>query len=154
LFEVNANNKYNFHIYGILIISFIWTGKACHYVTPLDAFKADAEVIFVDGYDLQCARKDVGDQMKNASLGADATIVVMGFNVSWEAEFIDRTNLSLPLGQIAFVQEVTKAAKNPIVLVILSAGGVDVSFARMIQRLMPSYGLDTQVKKLAKPLLM
>ncbi|XP_028118400.1 probable beta-D-xylosidase 5 [Camellia sinensis] len=59
---------------------------------------------------------------------ANAVIVVVGLSQSFEAEMIDRLNLTLPGYQELLVIEATKAAKGPLVLV-LSSGLVDLSFA-------------------------
>lgn len=99
-------------------------------MTPLGAFQAEAQVNAVLGCDLNCNDTDVMEKMKTASAAADATILFMGINTTVEAENLDRTDLFLRPGQVAFVSEVANAAKNPIVLVILSAGGIDISFAR------------------------
>lgn len=60
---------------------------------------------------------------------ADATIVIAGLNMSVERESNDREDLLLPRNQTSWINAVADASPTPIVLVIMSAGGVDVSFA-------------------------
>ncbi|ONK74776.1 uncharacterized protein A4U43_C03F10030 [Asparagus officinalis] len=107
-----------------------YAGTQCRFVTPLNALQADANVTYVLGCDLYCNNKTVTGQMKNATSGADATVLFMGIDASIEGETIDRRELLLNPGQVSFIEEVANASKNPIVLVILSAGGLDVSFAK------------------------
>lgn len=61
---------------------------------------------------------------------ADATILVIGLDQSIEAEFRDRAGLLLPGHQQDLVTKVAAASKGPTVLVLMSGGPVDVSFAK------------------------
>ncbi|KAF2594973.1 hypothetical protein F2Q70_00045021 [Brassica cretica] len=54
----------------------------------------------------------------------------MGTDLSIEREDHDRLDLLLPGKQQQLVTEVAKAAKGPVVLVIMSGGGLDVTFAK------------------------
>jgi len=65
----------------------------------------------------------------NAARQADATVLVMGLDQSIEAEFRDRTGLLLPGFQQELISEVSKASRGPVVLVLMSGGPVDVTFA-------------------------
>lgn len=65
-----------------------------------------------------------------AARQADATIMVMGLDQSIEAEFRDRAGLMLPGLQQELVSQVAAASKGPIILVLMSGGPVDVSFAK------------------------
>ncbi|KAH9749362.1 Fn3 like domain-containing protein [Citrus sinensis] len=51
---------------------------------------------------------------------AEATIIFAGLDLTIEAESLDRENPTLP----------ADAAKGPVTIVIMSAGGVDISFAK------------------------
>ena len=44
-----------------------------------------------------------------------------------EAESRDRDDLFIPYSQSNFITEVTEASKGPVILVIFSAGGLDIS---------------------------
>ncbi|KAK7825634.1 putative beta-d-xylosidase 2 [Quercus suber] len=61
---------------------------------------------------------------------ADATVIVAGIDLSIEAETRDRLDILLPGKQTDLINQVADAAKGPVVLVIMSAGGVDISFAK------------------------
>lgn len=65
-----------------------------------------------------------------AAKQADATVLVMGLDQSIEAEFIDRVHILLPGRQQELVSKVAMASKGPTVLVLMSGGPIDVSFAK------------------------
>jgi beta-D-xylosidase 4 len=79
--------------------------------------------------DVQCANAQIDDAVKIAA-SADATIIVVGANLAIEAESLDRVNILLPGQQQQLVSEVANASKGPVILVIMSGGGMDVSFAK------------------------
>lgn len=54
----------------------------------------------------------------------------MGLDQSIEAEFKDRTGLLLPGLQQELVARVSKASRGPTVLVLMSGGPIDVTFAK------------------------
>ena len=65
-----------------------------------------------------------------AAAEADAVVLVVGLSQGQEKEGHDRTSLLLPGHQGALVSAVVEAAAGrPVVLVILSGGPLDVSFA-------------------------
>lgn len=74
------------------------------------------------------------DHLFGAAIGAaaqaDATVLVMGLDQSIEAEFRDRAGLLLPGRQQELVSKVAAESKGPMVLVLMSGGPIDVSFAR------------------------
>nr|GEY80507.1 beta-xylosidase/alpha-L-arabinofuranosidase 2-like [Tanacetum cinerariifolium] len=57
------------------------------------------------------------------SAEADAVVLVMGTDLSIEAEALDRTEIHLPGQQSLLVSQVAYAAKGPVILVIMSGGG-------------------------------
>lgn len=65
----------------------------------------------------------------DAASQADATVLVMGLDQSIEAETQDRAHLLLPGRQQELVSNVSRASRGPTVLVLMSGGPVDVSFA-------------------------
>lgn len=65
-----------------------------------------------------------------AAKQADATIVVVGLDLSCEAESLDRADLLLPGFQTKLINQVASESKNPVILIVMSAGGVDISFAK------------------------
>ncbi|KAL7221921.1 hypothetical protein ACSBR1_023796 [Camellia fascicularis] len=100
------------------------------YTSPLQGLEK-----FVSGVSYEPGCSDVAcsnnNQLKATTevvAVANAVIVVVGLSQSFEAEMVDRLNLTLLGYQELLVIEATKAAKGPLVLV-LSNGLVDLSFA-------------------------
>ena len=60
---------------------------------------------------------------------ANVTIYFGGINLHIEREGNDREDLLLPKNQTEEILRVAAASPKPIVLVILSGGGIDISFA-------------------------
>jgi beta-glucosidase len=65
------------------------------------------------------------DAAKAAAAAAEVTVLVLGLGSSMEAEGRDRVNVTMPSVQRALYEAVA-AASNKLVLVIVSAGGVDI----------------------------
>ena len=78
---------------------------------------------------VQCANAELDDATQIAA-SADATVIVVGASLAIEAESLDRINILLPGQQQLLVSEVANASKGPVILVIMSGGGMDVSFAK------------------------
>lgn len=70
------------------------------------------------------------DDAKNVAASADATVLVVGASLAIEAESLDRVNIFLPGQQQLLVTEIASVSKGPVILVIMSGGGMDVSFAK------------------------
>lgn len=105
-------------------------GIPCKYTTPLQGLTAFVPTSYAPGCaNVACATAQVDDAKKIAS-AADATILVVGADQSIEAESKDRIDITLPGQQKLLIQEVTKASKGPVILVIMSGGGMDVQFAK------------------------
>eukprot|EP00937_MAST-01D_sp_MAST-1D-sp2_P000610 g610.t1 len=110
-------------------------GDAPFLVTPADGI-ANYSIAVTSACDDEkdtCDDKDVAAAAKNAA-AADATVIVTGLTSEGaddggadEAEGHDRSSLLLPGNQNDVVSAVAKAAKGPVVLVIMSGGPVDVS---------------------------
>lgn len=80
-----------------------------------------------------CDKGACGTTALGAAIAAktvDATIVITGLNMSVEREGNDREDLLLPWDQTQWINAVAEASRDPITLVIISAGGVDISFAQ------------------------
>ncbi|KAL5981647.1 hypothetical protein ACLOJK_015710 [Asimina triloba] len=80
--------------------------------------------------DAKCKNESFISQAVEASKETDATIILVGLDLSIEAEGSDRTDLLLPGYQTQLINQIARAAVGPVVLVIMSAGCVDISFAR------------------------
>ncbi|XP_062025533.1 beta-xylosidase/alpha-L-arabinofuranosidase 2-like [Rosa rugosa] len=105
-------------------------GTPCNYTTPLQGLTAVVSTTLVAGcVDVACGTAQVDDATKLAAT-ADATVLIVGADLSIEAESHDRTDLYLPGQQTLLITEVAKASKGPVILVIMSGGGFDITFAK------------------------
>jgi hypothetical protein len=108
-----------------------YAGVPCGYTTPLQGIGRYARIIRQDGCSgVACNDNRNFGAAEAAARQADATILVMGLDQSIEAESRDRVGLLLPGHQQELVSRVAKASKGPTVLVLMSGGPVDVSFAK------------------------
>ncbi|CAL5434414.1 unnamed protein product [Camellia sinensis] len=109
-----------------------YEGTLCKYTTPLQGLTASVPTANVPG----CAEADVAcsatqlDDAKKIAASSDATILVMGADQSIETEGHDRVDLTLPGQQQLLVTEIASVSKRPVILVIMSGGGMDVQFAK------------------------
>ncbi|KAF2282803.1 hypothetical protein GH714_043094 [Hevea brasiliensis] len=103
----------------------------CRYVSPIEGFSAFAEVTYEMGCaDVACKNDSLIFPAMEAAREADATILLVGLDLSVEAEGRDRVDLLLPGYQTQLINQVAKASKGPVILVIMAAGCVDISFAK------------------------
>lgn len=58
------------------------------------------------------------------------TVLVVGADQSVERESLDRTSLLLPGQQPQLVSAVANASRGPVILVVMSGGPFDISFAK------------------------
>ncbi|XXG84668.1 hypothetical protein AAC387_Pa10g2135 [Persea americana] len=108
-----------------------YAGIPCKVVSPLDAFSKEAKVKYAMGCgDVQCPNDTFIFKAMEAAKHADATIIFAGLDLSVEAESLDRTDLLLPGYQTQLINQIADIATSPVILVIMSAGGVDISFAK------------------------
>ncbi|KAH0845299.1 hypothetical protein HID58_091849 [Brassica napus] len=107
-----------------------YEGTPCKYTTPLQGLAGTVSTTYLPGCsNVACAVADVDAATKLAA-DADATVLVIGADQSIEAESRDRVDLNLPGKQQDLVTQVAKAAKGPVLLVIMSGGGFDITFAK------------------------
>ncbi|KAJ4835985.1 hypothetical protein Tsubulata_022939, partial [Turnera subulata] len=108
-----------------------YAGVPCKIVTPLDALSAYGEVDYQVGCaEMRCRSDSLIFPAMQAAEKADATIIVAGIDLSIEAESRDREDLLLPGFQTQLIKQVADAAKGPVILVLFSAGGLDIGFAK------------------------
>ncbi|KAG4115815.1 hypothetical protein ERO13_D12G129500v2 [Gossypium hirsutum] len=108
-----------------------YAGVACGYTSPLQGIGSYVKTIHQLGCaNVACRDDKLFSAAIDAARQADATVLVMGLDQSIEAEFRDRTGLLLPGRQQELVSKVAKASKGPTVLVLMSGGPIDVSFAK------------------------
>ncbi|KAL8054694.1 hypothetical protein ABFX02_04G008600 [Erythranthe guttata] len=107
-----------------------YAGVACGYTTPLQGIRKYTRAIHQPGCaDVACSDEAMFGGAVEAARQAEATIMVMGLDQSIEAEFRDRAGLLLPGRQQELISKVAAASKGPVVLVLMSGGPIDVSFA-------------------------
>ncbi|XP_027193375.1 beta-xylosidase/alpha-L-arabinofuranosidase 1 isoform X2 [Cicer arietinum] len=112
-----------------------YEGIPCKYTSPLQGLTALVPTSYAPGCpDVQCANAEIDDAAKIAA-SADATIIVVGANLAIEAESLDRVNILLPGQQQQLVSEIANVSKGPVILVIMSGGGMDVSFAKTNEKI-------------------
>ncbi|XP_022744572.1 probable beta-D-xylosidase 5 [Durio zibethinus] len=105
-----------------------YEGTPCRYVSPLKGLSAFAQVKYQQGCEgVKCPTDKLIFPATQAAKRADATILVMGTNLKIENEGLDREELLLPGYQNELITQVAVASKGPVILVIMSAGGVDIS---------------------------
>ncbi|TVU25763.1 hypothetical protein EJB05_28271, partial [Eragrostis curvula] len=107
-------------------------GPPCESTTPLKGIQSYvADVRFVAGCTNSAACDAAAtDQAVAAASGADYTFLFMGLSQKQESEGRDRTSLLLPGQQQSLITAVADASKHPVILVLLSGGPVDVTFAQ------------------------
>ncbi|KAL1224531.1 Beta-D-xylosidase 3 [Cardamine amara subsp. amara] len=105
-------------------------GVPCKYTTPLQGLAETVTSTYQPGCsEVACVEPDLGSAAALAA-SADAVVLVMGTNQTIERENLDRVDMNLPGKQQELVTQVAKAAKGPVVLVIMSGGGFDITFAK------------------------
>ncbi|XP_074576683.1 beta-xylosidase/alpha-L-arabinofuranosidase 1-like [Curcuma longa] len=106
-----------------------YNGLPCHYVSPLDGLSANAKTIYVPGCaDVICKDTSLNlEPAKSAAAQTDVTVLVVGTDLSVEAESLDRETLLFPGLQGQLIDEVTAASKGPVILVMMSGGPFDIS---------------------------
>lgn len=114
-----------------------YEGIPCKYITPLQGLVQFGKVEFSQGcVSTACQQGDLIDSAVGATSEADAVILVMGLSQVQESEALDRTSLLLPGNQEKLITAVAEAAAGkPVVLVLMCAGPVDISFAKNDKRI-------------------
>lgn len=112
------------------------TGIACGYTTPLQGIRRYTNVIHQIGCaNVGCRSDKLFHRAIESARKSDATVLVMGLDQSIEAEFKDRVDLLLPGRQQELVSKIAEASKGPVILVLMSGGPIDVSFAKYDNRI-------------------
>lgn len=109
-----------------------YAGVPCRYTSPLQGLQKYVPTVT---YEPGCTTVSCGDESRlgeaaKAAAAVDAVVVVVGLDQSIEREGLDRVNLTLPGFQEKLVMDVADATNGSLILVIMSAGPIDVSFAR------------------------
>lgn len=113
----------------------LYAGVPCNYTPPVHGLGKYSKVVYRPGcLDVACNDSRLISPAVNAAKEADATILVVGLDVKQEAEGLDRESLLLPGYQMELVTSVASVSKGPVIMVIMSGGGVDVSFAKNLDK--------------------
>ncbi|KAB1199837.1 putative beta-D-xylosidase 7 [Morella rubra] len=108
-----------------------YAGPPCKSVTPLQALQSYVkDVIYQPGCDAVKCPSAAIDKAIEIARRVDYVVLVMGLDQTEEREAHDRVHLGLPGKQQELITSVAKAAKKPVVLVLLSGGPVDISSAK------------------------
>ena len=109
-----------------------YAGIPCGYTSPLQGLqKYVSAVTYAPGCsNVKCIDGSLIEPAAKAAAAADVVVVVVGLDQSIEAEGLDRENLTLPGYQEKLVMEVANATKGTVILVVMAAGPVDISFAK------------------------
>ncbi|KAJ0017073.1 hypothetical protein Pint_10024 [Pistacia integerrima] len=108
-----------------------YAGIPCRYTTPLDGFSSYTKVNYSIGCeDVFCKENILIPPAVETAKSASATVILVGLNLTIEAEDLDRETLLLPGFQTQLINDATQAAQGPVILVIMSAGCVDITFAK------------------------
>ncbi|CAN6679118.1 unnamed protein product [Malus baccata var. baccata] len=106
-------------------------GPPCKSITPLEALQGYAKNInYHPGCDSVKCPQAALDEASGTAKEADYVVLIVGLDQSQEREELDRLHLGLPGQQQELISSVAKVAKKPVILVILSGGPVDISFAK------------------------
>ncbi|XP_051126370.1 probable beta-D-xylosidase 7 [Andrographis paniculata] len=109
-----------------------YEGLPCRNVTIVQAIGKYnlTRVTYHQGCDSVTCESPSIDQAVNIAKQADSVVLVMGLDQTQEREKLDRIDLGIPGKQEDLITSVAAAAKRPVVLVLLTGGPVDVSFAK------------------------
>lgn len=108
-----------------------YAGYGCKTVTPLSAIQTHVRnTRFEQGCDsVACSSASV-DRAVEIARGADYVVLIMGLDQTQEREDFDRVELVLPGKQQELILAVARVSKQPVVLVLLCGGPVDITFAK------------------------
>eukprot|EP00249_Psilotum_nudum_P032074 c47221_g1_i1 orf=439-2817(+) len=113
-----------------------YAGIPCEYTTPLQGLQRYSETLYQPGCsNVACSTNDLISSAVQATELADGVILVMGLDQTQEKEGFDRTSLLLPGQQQTLINAVANSTNAPLVLVIMSGGPIDISFAKYNDRI-------------------
>ncbi|KHG29436.1 putative beta-D-xylosidase 5 -like protein [Gossypium arboreum] len=114
-----------------------YAGVPCQYTSPLQGLQKYVSMVTyeVGCRDVKCNNDTFIDLAVQTAMNADAVVLVVGLDQSIEAEGLDRVNLTLPGYQEKLVTDVANAATGKVVLVVMAAGPIDITFARNMRKI-------------------
>eukprot|EP00301_Raphidiophrys_heterophryoidea_P004573 c11982_g1_i1.p1 GENE.c11982_g1_i1~~c11982_g1_i1.p1 ORF type:complete len:491 (+),score=132.50 c11982_g1_i1:1096-2568(+) len=106
-------------------------GTAPFLISPLTAISAFANNLeYAEGCDVFCNTTEGFAEALHIAASADVVVMVVGLSTAIEAEKLDRVNITMPGNQSQLIEEVCKAARDPIILVVMSGGAVDIGLEK------------------------
>lgn len=108
-----------------------YAGPPCRSITALQALQGYVKnAVYHQGCNaVNCTDVFINEAVQIAKT-VDYVVLFMGLDQSQEREDFDRVDLVLPGKQQSLISSVAKAAKKPVILVVLCGGPVDISFAK------------------------
>ncbi|KAJ8500949.1 hypothetical protein OPV22_011501 [Ensete ventricosum] len=108
-----------------------YNGPPCEVITPLKALQSSIKnTRFLAGCNIVACNVTKIPEVVELASSVDYVIMFMGLDQNQEREDLDRTDLVLPGMQQTLISKVAEAAKKPIILVLLSGGPLDITFAK------------------------
>ncbi|WCJ44513.1 beta-xylosidase 1 [Euphorbia peplus] len=108
-----------------------YAGPPCKTVTPLQGLQSYIKnTRYHPGCSTVACPSATIDQAVRVAKNADQVVLIMGLDQTQEREEQDRVDLLLPGKQHELIISVARAAKKPVILVLLCGGPVDISFAK------------------------
>ncbi|XP_015071729.1 probable beta-D-xylosidase 7 [Solanum pennellii] len=108
-----------------------YEGFSCKNVTLFQGLQGYvANTMYHPGCDFINCTSPAIDEAVNIAKKADHVVLVMGLDQTLEREKFDRTELGLPGMQEKLITSIAEAASKPVILVLMSGGPVDVTFAK------------------------
>ncbi|KAF4364403.1 hypothetical protein F8388_006980 [Cannabis sativa] len=113
-----------------------YAGIPCGYTSPLEGLKKYVQDLRYEPgcVNVKCSNESLIEAAAKAAAATDASVVVVGLDQSIEAEGLDRENLTLPGFQEMLVKQVANSTNGTVILVVMSAGPIDVSFAKNLSK--------------------
>ncbi|PPR89936.1 hypothetical protein GOBAR_AA30751 [Gossypium barbadense] len=114
-----------------------YAGVPCQYTSPLQGLQKYVSMVTYEAgcRDVKCNNDTFIGLAVQTAVNADAVVLVVGLDQSIEAEGLDRVNLTLPGYQEKLVTDVANAATGKVVLVVMAAGPIDITFARNMRKI-------------------
>lgn len=111
-------------------------GPPCEIISPLGALQSYVrDTRYIAGCDsTACASTSINEAVQLAR-SVDYVVMFMGLDQDVEREDLDRVDLVLPGMQQTLISRVARAARRPVILVLLCGGPVDISFAKSDRRI-------------------
>ncbi|XP_052137318.1 probable beta-D-xylosidase 7 [Oryza glaberrima] len=107
-------------------------GPPCETTTPLQGIKGylGDRARFLAGCDSPACAVAATNEAAALASSSDHVVLFMGLSQKQEQEGLDKTSLLLPGEQQGLITAVANAARRPVILVLLTGGPVDVTFAK------------------------